>query len=118
MRAKIPDLITPSQEAVYGFLGNSTRWLTIYQISMLTGVSVELTRSAVQELQQMGQIIARKRIYGFDNGENEFKSVRGIGSARKNRLSDYRLAGVEPLSRKLQRILGTAKAREAEHFLQ
>lgn len=117
MKPKVIDLLTPSQEAICNFMGKSTRWLTHYELSMLTGVSLNRTKAAVAYLRRLGLVIARTRLYGFDNGENEFKGAPGIGSARKERLSDYRLYGVEPLSKKLQRIMGVEKAREAERFL-
>jgi len=118
MRAKVIDLLTPSQESVYNFVGKSTRWLTAYEISMLTGVSLVLAKAAMNDLKRMGMVETRTCIRGFENGEPEFKSKAKANTAsRRERLSDYRLFGVEPLSRKLQRFLGVKRAREAEQFL-
>lgn len=121
MRAQPFDRLTPSQEAVYSFVSNSSRWLTAYEISMLTGVSEVLTKSAVRELLQMGQITSRKRIYGFENGELEFQRVSprlvaGMCAAASRR-NHADITGVEPLARRLRRILGKDKARQYAEFL-
>lgn len=121
MRALVIDRLTPSQEAVYSFVSNSSRWLTAYEISMLTGVSEVSAKSAVRELLQMGQITARKRIYGFENGEREFQrvAIQRIAHmcAAASRRNHADITGVEPLARRLRRILGKAKARQYAEFL-
>lgn len=121
MRAQPFDRLTPSQEAVYAFVSNSSRWLTIYEISMLAGVSLESARSSVKELLRNDFVETRKRIYGFENGEREFhrKSARRVANmcAAAHRRNHPDITGVEPLARRLRRILGKAKAREFAQFL-
>lgn len=121
MRHKPFDRLTPSQEAVYSYVSNSSRWLTHYEISMLTGVSLLLTKAAVRELLRMDLIIARTRLHGFDNGENEFhpKSKQTVAAmCAQSRLRHHgEITGIEPLARRLRRILGKAKAKQFAEFL-
>ena len=120
MRAEPFDRLTPSQEAAYAFVSNSSRWLTVYEIAMLTGVSEKNAKSAMRELLQMGHITARKRIYGFENGEREFKCIsRSVAHmcAAASRRNHADITGVEPLARRLRRILGKDKARQYADFL-
>lgn len=121
MRAQPFDRLTPSQEAVYAYISNSTRWLTLYEISMLTGVSHESASSAVKELLKMDFIETRKRIYGFENGEREFHHKSYQHVAKMCAVAHIRnhadITGVEPLARRLRRILGAAKARQYAEFL-
>lgn len=120
-RAEPFDRLTPSQEAVYSFVSKSTRWLTAYEIAMLTGVSEERTKSAVRELLKREFVKTRKRIYGFENGEREFHHVSANSvanmCARAHRRNHADITGVEPLARRLRRILGKAKARQYADFL-
>lgn len=121
MRAQPFDRLTPSQEAVYAFVSESTRWLTAYEIGMLTGVSEANTKSALRELRKRDFVKVRKRIYGFENGEREFHHVSANTVANMcaaaHRRNHPDITGVEPLARRLRRILGKAKAREFAQFL-
>ncbi len=121
MRLKF-DRLTPSQEAVYSYVSRSTRWLTTYEISMLTGVSEESTRLSMKQLLDNDLVLVRKRIYGFENGEREFKHASSRGrvanaceAARARNHPD--ITGVEPLTARLRRILGKAKARQFAEYL-
>lgn len=116
-RQKISELLTPSQESVYRFLGKSTRWLTLYQISKLTGVSMNNTRAAVNELRKMDLLEVRTCRVGFDNGEREFKATGTIAESVIDRLNTHRLFGVETLVQKIARFVGVDKAREIEKIL-
>lgn len=120
-RAQPFDRLTPSQEAVYSYVSNSSRWLTAYEISMLTGVSEKNAKSALRELAKKDFVETRKRIHGFENGEREFKrtSCRRVANmcARASRRNHPDITGVEPLARRLRRILGKAKARKYAEFL-
>lgn len=113
--------LTPSQEAVYSYVSNSGRWLTHYEISMLTGVSLAQTKNAMRELARKDLVFTRKRIYGFENGELEFLRKTGNTVAdmcrRSSRRNNPDVVGVEPLARRLRRILGKAKAREYAQYL-
>lgn len=115
------DRLTASQHAVYSYISNSSRWLTAYEISLLTDVSVETVRSAMRGLLQRNLARTRKRIHGFENGEREFTrmSIRRVAAmcsafARRNH-SD--VTGIEPLAKRLRRILGKSKSLEFAEFL-
>lgn len=113
-RSKISDLLTPSQEAVYGFVSKSSRWLTRYEISKLTGSTEQQVHAALKELLGKGLAERRKRIYGFESGEWEYHRTKHFAVTRRERWSAHRLAGVEPLAKKLQRIVGKKLAQEIE----
>lgn len=121
MRAEPFDRLTPSQEAVYSYVSNSSRWLTVYEISMLTGTSLSNTRSAMRELLRKDLVKTRKRIHGFENGEREFMrtSIRRVADmcAAASRRNNTDITGVEPLPSRLRRILGKHKARQYAEFL-
>lgn len=120
MRLKF-DRLTPSQEAVYSYVSKSSRWLTAYEIGMLTGVTIEAAKAAMRELCRANLALTRKRIYGFENGEREFcrasiSRVANMCSAARSR-NHPDITGVEPLSKRLRRILGNAKARKYAEYL-
>lgn len=121
MRKKRFGRLTPSQESVYRYLNKTTRWLTAYEISKLTGVSEGRTGDAIRELRKADLVSVRKRIGGFDNGEREFRaSSNFIGRcvASRIRYQTDRITGVEPLAKRLGRILGKAKAEQYAEFIQ
>ena len=121
MRARPFDRLTPSQEAVCRFISKSSRWLTIYEIAKLTGVSRESARSSMRELLDRELVEERKRIFGFENGEREFhrKKPETIACMCATSRAKHRtdIFGVEPLTKKLRRILGKQKAIEFAEFL-
>lgn len=121
MRAQPFGRLTPSQEAVYSYVSKSSRWLTAYEIAMLTGVSEENAKSAMRELLKKDLVQSRKRIHGFENGEREFHrmTVSSVANmcAAASRRNHPDITGVEPLAKRLRRILGKAKAREFEQFI-
>lgn len=109
------DLLTVSQETLIRFLGKTTHWLTPYELSMRTGVSEGVVMLTIPVLLRAGVVKRRKSIDGFNAGEWEYrrcKSHEAIGE----RSAQYRITGVEPLGRKLQRFLGAKRAREAEQY--
>lgn len=121
MRAKPFDRLTPSQEAVYSFVSKSARWLTVYEIAMLTGVSEQSAKSSMRELLQRDLVVTRKRIHGFENGEREFHHSspgKVANMCAQSRLRHHgEITGIEPLARRLRRILGKAKAKQFAEFL-
>lgn len=121
MRAKPFGRLTPSQESVYRFVSKSSRWLTIYEISMLTGVSKGCAGAAIRELLKGDFVVMRKRIYGFDNGEREFKSCKqaaGMCDTSRARHRPDSITGFEPLAKRLRRILGAAKSKQFAEFIE
>lgn len=123
MKSKAFGRLSVSQDAIYSFIGKSSRWLTVYEISMLTGVSHGATANAIRELKKAGLVSVRKRIGGFDNGEMEFH--RGTAYLLSNRCATARakhftdrITGVEPLAKRLRRILGREKSDLYSAFIQ
>lgn len=115
--------LTPSQEAIYSFVSTSRRWLTAYEISMLTGVLRATADNAIRELRKAGFVSVRKRIGGFDNGDNEFRAtsptrVANMCVASRVKFQTDRITGVEPLAKRLRRILGKAKAEMYSEFIE
>jgi DNA-binding transcriptional regulator GbsR (MarR family) len=114
--------LTPSQEAVYRFVSKSSRWLTLYEISKLTGVSRESARSSIREMRLMDLVLTRKRIHGFQNGEREFfrKDYQRVANlSEQSRIRNQSdIFGVEPLAKRLRRILGRKKAQQFAKFIE
>ena len=116
--------LTPSQEAVFSFVSNSTRWLTVYEISMSTGVSLSVATAAMKQLLDRELVLVRKRTFGgWENGSREFfrKAPRQVAAlCARSAERNYRdtISGVEPLAMRLRRILGKEKARQYEEFIQ
>lgn len=115
------DRLTVDTESVASYLSESTRWLTAYEISMLTGVELSKTKEVLSWLRKKQFALVRKRTYGFENGENEYHSTsvrtlrrRALASSRANHMD---VAGIEPLPKRLRRILGAANARKFAKYL-
>lgn len=122
MRARTIGRLTPSQESVYRYVGRSSRWLTAEEISTLTGVSIAQTKAALKELHDLNEVLTRKRIGGFENGETEYhrssSGLPGMCDASRRRFQTDRITGVEPLAKRLRRILGKTKAKEYAEFIE
>lgn len=114
--------LTPSQEAVYRFVSKSSRWLTLYEISKLTGVSRDSARSSIREMRLMDLVLTRKRIHGFENGAREFfrKTTNQVANlSEQSRIRNQSdIFGVEPLAKRLRRILGRKKAQQFAEFIE
>lgn len=111
--------LKPSEEAIYAFMCGSNHWLTKREIALRINLSVGTVTIVIDQLSKLSLVNKRLRNYGFDNGILEFKSsVQGIDGVRKRRRQEklHELVGVEPLHRKLRRIVGARRAREADSY--
>lgn len=114
--------LTVPQEVVLAFLGATNHWRTVREIAMRTGLGEPVVDRAAKQLAKNKVVQRRPREGGFDNGLPEFKGMRNGDRSRADRVFIERrtegfmgqVVGVEPLERKLRRILGLRRAREAE----
>lgn len=109
MKFNLHGHLTPSQRAVIGFVGATTRWLTVREIALATGIALGGSYEIVWRLEQLGQVTKRHRRGGFDNGILEYRRSTNI-SIRPNHLF------VVPLRTRLRDYLTADRAREAENY--
>lgn len=115
--------MTVSQEVVSAFfecregsLAKTIHWWTAHEVAMKTGLTESVAATAIRQLTKAGVLKKRRREGGFDNGILEFRHqshCKVIGGRRTEAFMGQ-IVGCEPLERKLKRLLGLRRAREAE----
>lgn len=113
------DNLTPSEECVFAFLGTTTYWRTAREVALATGMAELTAQRVISHLVRCGIVQKRKRCYGFYNDLSEYKApscTAGSARAKRSRARWAEITGVEPLYVKLNRLLGSQRAREAERY--
>lgn len=111
--------LTPSQECVVAYLGTTNYFRTPYEIAKAIGVGQATVQKELGGLVRLGLVQKRKRTYGFEAGVNEYKGkASGPDRIRSQRSQDrlFELVGVEPLHKKLRRLLPLHRAKIAEQL--
>lgn len=107
--------LSPAQEAVLRFLGNTRHWRTPYEVAWATGIKRGTAAKIIRQILKVSLVVRRKRNWVL---MPEISSISGKHvfavwlQRRRDRENRYRRAGVEPLERKLIRRIGAKRTRE------